>query len=390
MKKWKKIVSAALAAAMVLSMTACGNSNSDAGKSNSTSAAQETSSKSDSSDGFVIGYPAVAATNTTMEAMKNNREIVAEAMGGSLITEEWDFSAEGTITAVEKLIERGCKGVIVVPTDESILPTITSMCEEAGVYWVISMRTIEDQSIKDIVYASDYYLGYVYEPGIAIGKMLAQAAADAGCKKYALITSVAGDTDASIREEGIAEVAKENNMECVGTVRGLSSAADATSAVESLIAANPDLDCIIRVTSQIAGDGVATCEALAQSGKKDDITFVSFNTEDGMEKYLEDGTCDVAFTDTNIFDSVMASTILCNKLVGTPVSDEKIELNLPYLRINSVEELQQYNKYINTTDDTIYSKDEVKEILQGCSLDDLNAIIDDYSISSIAARKSAQ
>lgn len=382
----RKVLSLFLILILVLGLGACGSASSGTGSSSADSASEDTSS--DDEVLFTIGYPAMTATSTAMEAIKLNRQAVAEAFGGELITEEWDFSAEGTVSAVEKLIERGCDGIIITPTDESILPTITSMCEEAGVYWAISMRTIEDEEIKEIVYASEYYVGYVYEPGVEIGNLLAQAAVDAGCTTYALLTASAGDTDATIREEGIAEIADAAGLECVSTIRGLSDATDATEAVESLIAAYPDLDCIIRVTSNVAGDGVAVCEAIEEAGKADDITFISFNTEEGMEEYLENGVLDVAFADVNTFDSLLVATILCNVLVGTPCSDDKIEINLYYSEMSSLDQYENFNAYINTTDAALYTEEEIQELLMGISLEDLQTeIIDTYSIESVAARK---
>lgn len=160
-----------------------------------------------------------------------NRTAVAEAAGGNLITEDWDFSPEGTVQAVEKLIERGCDGIIVTPTDQSILPTITNMCEEAGVYWAISMRSITDEAVKEIVYASDYYVGCVTLDIKSLGYDAGKAVADKGGKTYALISGAVGDTDADIREEGLAEAAAEFGLECVAEIRSIASPADATAAI---------------------------------------------------------------------------------------------------------------------------------------------------------------
>lgn len=402
----KKLLSMLLVLTLVFSLTACSSTNDAGGASDAGTAttdttesepAQEDASTEDTAAGsgqeaeFTIGYPAVAATNTTMESMKLNRTTVAEAFGGNLITEDWDFSAEGTVQAVEKLIERGCQGVIVVPTDESILPTITSMCEEAGVYWSIGMRTINDESIKEIVYASDYYVGYVYEPGIDYGYLMGKAAGEAGAKTYAIISGAATDSDATIREVGIEQAAKEYGMECVATVRSLSTPADATGAIESILASNPDIDAIIRVTTNISGDGVAICQAIEEAGKADDIYFVSCLTEDGMESYLENGVCDYTFANITILDSVIASAILCNAIVGTPVSNDKVEVNLIYTPLTSLDDLETLVKYIDTTESALFSKEEVQELMIGKSMEEIQKnVIDSYSIQSVAERKQAQ
>lgn len=406
----KRLVSILLATVMVFSLGACGNSNENSGTQGTSDEQTETPTE-EGSDGtedsnetgdsdeagntgeasFTIGYPAVAATNTTMEAMRLNRTTVAEAAGGTLITEDWDFSPEGTVQAVEKLIERGCQGVIIVPTDESILPTITNICEEAGVYWAISMRRISDEAIKEIVYASDYYVGYVAQNGKQLGYDLGKAVADNGGKKYAIITGSVGDTDSDIRETGLAEAAAEFGLECVSEVRSLTSPADATAAVESILASYPDIDAIVRVFSGIAGDGVAIAEAISEAGKSGEVAYITFGTEDGMEEYVEDGTITQTFIMLNVIDSVIVSTILVNQINGTPMSDKKIEIELDFATITGMDELENYNKYYSTTEAPLYSMKEIQESMLGASLEDFyKNIIDPFSIQELIDRKNAQ
>lgn len=74
-----------------------------------------------------------------------------------------DFTPDGTITFVESQIAAGADGLFLCPPAESVLPTITQLCDEAGVYWGITLRTIEDEEIRKMVEGSEYYVGNCYE-----------------------------------------------------------------------------------------------------------------------------------------------------------------------------------------------------------------------------------
>lgn len=366
----KKLLAVVLATIMVVGMMTC---TAFAGEEGSAEPA------------FTIGYPAISATNTTMEAMKMNRTTVAEAAGGLLITEDWDFSPEGTVIAVQKLIEKGCDGVIVTPTDESILPSITNMCEDAGVYWCIAMRPIKSEEIKDIVYASDYYLGYVYEDAYQQGYEMGKAIAEDGGKTYALITGSVGDTYGDMEEAGLKVAAEEFGLECVTTVRSLGSTEEATAAIETIFSSYPDVDAVVRAASGIAGDVIAICEAMRNSGK--DAKLYTYNTENGIETYFDD-VIGATYVSLNEFDSCVAAAILCNYLAGTPLSDEKIEIAIPFTEIANAEELEIQNTYISATTEPLYSVEEVQELMLGVGLESfMDNVVNAFSISEVQSRK---
>ena len=219
-----------LALVMVFSLAACGtgNGSASAGKTTSAPAASSggssTVSTSENKDDapetgapqvehFVIGFPEAPVDVPAVKAIKLNTQKVAEAAGGEMKNEVFDFTPEGTVDAVEKMINNGVQGVKITPSSDSIIPTIRNMCEEAGVYFILSMRNIGDDSVRAMCEQSEYFLGCVYEDeyycGYQLGKALAESLGDSDNKTYALIGTTVGDTTGDERERGLADAAKE-------------------------------------------------------------------------------------------------------------------------------------------------------------------------------------
>lgn len=394
----KRILAAILAASMAVSLAACGNSSSTASKSDGAGSAVEENAASDKEaasgeTSFTIGYPTAASYNAVMSAMHGNRTAVAEAAGGELITEIFDFTPDGTVTAVEKLIQQGCDGVFVTPVADSILPTIVSMCEEHEVYFVISMRTVSDPDVKEIVEASPYYAGDVYEDEFSAGYAMGKALHEAGGTKYAIIAPQEGDTTGALREEGLAAAAEEFGMTQVAEYRNPSQASDSASAVESFIASYPDLDGIIRLGTNATGDVTAICTALQNAGKAGDIKFITIDTEEGCDQYLEDGTITATLRDLLVQDSIAASILLVNAVQGNQLEGDK-EVKLSYSEITEADELRLYYQCI-ACEEPVYSAEEIQtNFLKSCGAElttaDVAAMANEMTATSVQERKNVQ
>jgi ABC-type sugar transport system substrate-binding protein len=344
--------------------------------------------------GFTIGFPKAPVENAVIIAMEKNRAAVAEACGGKLITEIFDFTPEGTIDAVEKLIQAGVKGVLVTPFAQSIMPSISRMCQDAGVYFILSMRKLTDPDVKRIVEANPYYLGAVYEDDYNTGYSLGKAFANAGGKNYALIGTVAGDTTGDERERGLAEAAREFGLTKLAEVRAYTQASDATASVESFIASYPNLDGIIRVASTAAGDVSAIATTLKNSNRasgRGKFIFCSCDVEEGCETYLEDGSITMGLGDALVNDSVTASVILCNAIMGTPLSGKPVDIALKLPSLESISDFQMQMKYV-TVETPLYTTDDIRKnfikyYTPDVTIDSVIALAKAYSPAAIAKRR---
>ncbi|MGI5936000.1 MAG: sugar ABC transporter substrate-binding protein [Oscillospiraceae bacterium] len=399
----KKVLALLLAMCILFSLAACGGSSSNGGKASDEPKAQELPSQEPAVSGdesqdtppaelkeFIVGFPEAPVEVPAVLAIKINTQKVVETAGGTLKNEIFDFTPEGTVDAVEKIIANGADGVIITPSSESIIPTVLNMCEESGVYFILSMRTIEDESIRAMCEASKYFLGCVYEDDYAAGYALGKALYEAGETTYALIGTAVGDTTGDTRERGLAAAAEEFGLTCVSEVRALAQASDAASAVESFLAAYPDLGGIIRIASTAAGDVSAICTALEEAGKAGDVKFVTIDVDDeSAVEHFKKGTITATLGNALSLDRLIATSILVNAILGTPVSDKPVYICIPFPVITTADELTMDTVYTTSTNG-LYPEEVIRERLlkyfnPDVTLESILEQVDNYDLNYIAS-----
>lgn len=400
MKKMNKLLASLLALSMVLSLAACGGSGNNNPAPAETGSAPEASAPAEnapaaetgapsSGESFMIGFPEAPVDVPAVKAIKINTENVAVAAGGVMNNEVFDFTPEGTVDAVEKMIAKGVQGVKITPSSDSIIPTILNMCEEAGVYFVLSMRTIGDESVMAMCEESEYFLGCVYGDDYAMGYALGKALADSGAKTYALIGTSVGDTTGDTRELGLAAAAEEFGLTQVAEVRALAQASDATAAVESFLASYPDLGGIVRVASTAAGDVNAICSALEESGRGGEVKFVSIDSDVGTEEYFDKGILTATLGNENSIDSFVATALLVNAVQGNRLNQEPVDICIPAITLTSGEDLRMDTEYV-IGEAGLYPQEYIQQhFLKSCNpdvtLESVMEEINQYSPAYIAS-----
>lgn len=350
----KKIIAILLALAMVFAFAACSTEEttspaeaaSPAPAETDTSAEAPSAEAPSAEDSFMIGFPEAPVDVPAVKAIKINVEKVALAADGQMNNEVFDFTPEGTVDAVEKMIAKGVKGIEITPSSDSIIPTIANLCDENGVYFILSMRTIADESVMKLCQENKYFLGCVYEDDYAAGYALGKALADSGAKTYALIGTTVGDTTGDTRERGLAAAAEEFGLTQVAEVRALAQASDATAAVESFLASYPDLGGIVRVASTAAGDVSAICAALEESGRGGNVKFITIDTDGGCDAYFDKGILTATLGNATSLDAFLSTTILVNAMQGNSLSETPVDICIPFPLITSSEQLVNESSYI--------------------------------------------
>ena len=61
---------------------------------------------------------------------------------------EFGSSNEASVYYVEYAINEGVDGILLSPSSDQILPTVCRLCQDAGVYWGIYFRSIEDEEFE--------------------------------------------------------------------------------------------------------------------------------------------------------------------------------------------------------------------------------------------------
>lgn len=342
---------------------------------------------------FTIGVPwSTSNTDPTWVSITNIIKAVIEAAGGEAIFVETDLTADGLINNITELISRGVDGVLFMPASDSMLLAVDALCSEAGVYWGTFFRTISDDSIREAVYASEWYAGAVYENDELCGANIVKTMAEQGVTNLGVINIAKGDTSSDLRDAGAAIGAEEAGVTILNTTYGISVTTDMTKTIESYIAAYPEMDGILLLGTYCADATATILKALSDHGLAGTVKYGRIDCEAGMGEYLDQGIFHVCYGCQQQIDPMIGAVILVNKVMGCPiVEDGPTIINTPYLPVTSSQEAADFTTYF--LDSNIYTNEEIASTFikannPEVSLDYINAILDNFSIEEVKTRHS--
>ena len=319
-----------------------------------------------------------------------NREAIVKAAGGTMITESCDFTPEGIITAIENLIARECDGIVYTPMSESTLPQITKLCEDAGVYWVVSMRMINDPQIKQIAEASPFYVGCVFENDEAASYEIMKTLAQSGAKEVALLSNSRLDATIESRTRGLNRAAEDFDVRIVAEVRNCKTADDVAKVVESFIEVYPDLDAIFHVSTMV-WDAVPTAlKSLAASNRSEHIKFASIDFDMRIGEYFEKNHIAVVAGGHLPLDASIATAMLINTVMGDPIQgNSPLSFSIDYIMLRSFEDFKKFYNTVGDDKTPLFSEEQARSMLlkrynPSLTAQDYQEIIDNYTIDALS------
>jgi len=318
-----------------------------------------------------------------------NREAIVKAAGGVMISEPCDFTPEGIITAFMNLIARECDGIVYTPMSESTLPRITKLCEDAGVYWVISMRAISDPQIKQIAEASPFYVGCVFENDEAAGYEIMKALAQNGAREVALLSYSRLDATIEARTRGLNKAAEEFDVRIVAESNNFGTAGDITKVVENITEVYPDLDAIFHVATLVWDAAPAVLDGLAASNRPDHIKLASIDFDMRFGEYFEKNQIAVVAGGHIPLDASIATAMLINAIMGEPIEgNSPLSFSFDYIMLRSFEDFKNFYDMIGDDETPLFTEDQARSMLlkrynPGLTAQDYQEIIDNYKIDTL-------
>ncbi len=375
----KRLFAVMMAATMVVGLlTGCGSSGASKvtteGKNTSSTEASEDKAASETKGKpfkLAVGLP--DSGSTMFSLMSNNVTTMVEALGGTVVFQGGvGASTDATIQFVEDQIAAGANGIIFSPPSDAVLTSVSAMCEEAGVYWGITFRTILDKEVIDYITASDYYIGNCFEDEEQAGYQVMADMYLKGIKKVAIISQAKGNTTTDRREAGAQQACEELGMEIVAEARALTQASDATSAAESFLSAYSDLDAIFVVGTTGAGMHEAVAKAIADAGKSDTVKLATIDFPDTMPELFEKD-CLVASAGLISwgYDPYIITTILANQCKGTPIAEDPVSISFPMSSINDIDTANTWTTRFGNAATLYYEKDVITSTLDKANNPDL-------------------
>ncbi len=341
---------------------------------------------------LVLGYATGASTSRSTMASIAANKAVAEAIGARFILENYNgFNPEEQLTAVERLIAAGADGIMFVPSAESLMMAVYSLCEEAGVYYEFLMRDITDPDLKAVIEQGDYYAGCTYGDNFRGAYNCAQALIDNGAKNIAILGFPKGETVGDTFDAGCLAAIEDNGCTFITEARDFASPSDMTNAVTSILTTHPETDGII-LLGGVPHQGIlpATATAIENMGMTGKVHIAMNDYVDGMGEYFDNGTLIYCFGGNQVFETQLAFVNLANCVVGTPLTEEiNTTITHMYSVLTSSEQLNNYLKFVEG-DVPPYTVEEVKDMIRAnnpdFSAEKLADLLINMSVDEVAAR----
>ncbi len=363
----KKFISLILAVLMVFALAACGNEAADPGTPAQNNDVADNAAAAQDSVKLYGTMPNVGAVSSIQ--MGNSIDALCAQSGDVMVyPATMAYTPDDILTWASNAIAAGAKGLVFVPSADSVLPSIVQMCEESEVYFAISMRTIKDQDIKDMVLNCEYFAGYCYENEEDNGYQIGRKCNELGYKKIAITSTQKGDMAGDPREAGLMRACDEFGIEIVAEVRGLTQASEGTTAAQSLLAAYPDLDCIVQVANSAAGalDAIITEIASQNTGCHYMSIDVPLDLKGAWDTGIVDATLIPAGKAGISFDYTLATAKVLNAANGHKILDAEgnvVPTTLQGYMITSAEEAEAYNEFVSNDKVTFIASEDLPNFL---------------------------
>ena len=366
-KLFKKVTATALAATMVLGMTACGGSKDTTTADSSSSAATETPAAATDNKDIKIGVSIWSSTDVLGSQCKLILDEAAKALGVQVQYVDQGHVSEKVTASVEQLVAAGCQGIIICNSSDTEMTSAIKTCNDNKVYLAQFFRVISKDNSADIYQMatdSAYYIGAVHEDEPANGEALVNILLEKGDRNIGLIGWEQGDATWLGRWEGYkagVEKWNEANPDDKATLSepqyAGTTSEGGSKAAEALMAADPNLDALIPAGG--GGDPLqGAIAAVERAGKTQDIDIVSTDFLPDLGERLENGSM-AGESGGHYCDPLIALMMVYNAIKGnyTDFAGKFEDVPFPYLYVSSADDYKAYEQYF--VDQLPYTDEEL-------------------------------
>ena len=392
-KLFKKVTATALAATMVLGMTACGGSKDTTTADSSSSTATETPAAATDNKDIKIGVSIWSSTDVLGSQCKLILDEAAKALGVQVQYVDQGHVSEKVTASVEQLVAAGCQGIIICNSSDTEMTSAIKTCNDNKVYLAQFFRIISKENSADIYQMatdSAYYIGAVHEDEPANGEELVNILLEKGDRNIGLIGWEQGDATWLGRWEGYkagVEKWNEANPDDQATLSepqyAGTTSEGGSKAAEALMAADPNLDALIPAGG--GGDPLqGAIAAVERAGKTQDIDIVSTDFLPDLGERLENGSM-AGESGGHYCDPLIAFMMVYNAIKGnyTDFAGKFEDVPFPYLYVSSADDYKAYEQYF--VDQLPYTDEELVAMSE-LDLDGLKEAAAKVSIEDAAAR----
>jgi ABC-type sugar transport system substrate-binding protein len=306
-----------------------------------------------------------------------------EAADGEFIMDGSALSAETQIAAAENLIQSGANMIsFCTYAGEATVPQISKLADENGVYWSLWDTTISDPDIQAMIDNDPYYVGNTNEDQYQAGYDMMKYMIEQGATKVIVFKYGVNIPTCDDRVTGAEAAAAEGGAEILYTIVAPD---DYKKAAQDALTAYPDADAAF-----VAGSGtnsVSIAQAFKDAGK-DKFYIGAFDYFDQMGDMLQNGELTIV-DGGHMVTGTFSALMTINSYFGTPLSDGKVTLTIPYLSLKSYDDYLAYKQY--ASEGAAYTSEELQQFLKvynpDLTLEEFQQKVSQWSIDDIKARK---
>lgn len=307
---WIRGAHVAAAAALMLSVTACGGG--------------EASSASAGGKGK-IGFAQANFGNGWYEVQADGVKSEMGKLSYGLSTVSGEGKPQTQNSQVQTFIAQGVKGMVLNPTDPLAVGSSVKALKNAKIPFVLVNTSLDPSLAGDAYcYVAENEVDNARQMGIEVANAL-KAKNASGSVKALMVKGFPGDSNSSRRDkgfkEGYASVAGAPTLNWLSDVFGKFNADGAIGPVRSVATANPDLQVVFTVTDSML-PGIET--ALKGANVWDKVMIAGYDARMSVVKQMADnpnGPIIATVANSPFEQGVIGSQMLDKAIKGVPQSE---------------------------------------------------------------------
>ena len=307
MKKFAKLVALLLAVTMVLSLAACGKSDT------------KTDDKTDgqtASGAYTIGINTWGSGVPVLDMFGDAKQYTLETLGHKVSRMSDDFTADKELQNVQNMCASGVDGIVFQAAAVTTVPQIGVECAKAKIPFAFDVFVGDNADLEKLAAENEYYCGAIDLDMVADGAAIAQMAYDNGCRTAVMIGGNIGDNNMDQRSQGFTQKFEELGGKVLADARCTDNSECPTKAAD-MLSANKEADAIYC----FVGDYIeGSLTAIDNLGLTDIQVYVSC-VDEGTANYIKSGRV-VGGNDGISLASYISCTLVLNALAGHKIVDE--------------------------------------------------------------------
>lgn len=284
----RKVIAMVMAAAMAMSMAACGGDDKkeDTGKTENTAEPEKEEGKEDASgEKYVIGYAPATLNNAFWLAVKDGVEQAIEESGANVKLVDIDANGDQSVMndGISNLISSGIDALLCAPADSTAVASALTELKDAGVPVINFDTPVEDPNMVETIIASDNT-----NAGYVVGKDVGEKIED-GAKILVLHSPRA--SACVQRYDGFIKALDESGKkyEIVNVLDGEGDQETSLGLVSDALVADPDLSVIFAVNDPSAMGAVNAIQQ-ANVALENEIMVYGVDGNPDAKKMIKAGT----------------------------------------------------------------------------------------------------